>query len=295
MGSAIDLHIHTTISDGAYSPKEVIDMAKQNNVTTIAISDHDTIEAYTNEVREYSKDNGITLINAVEISTKFNKHGIHVLGYNFDLDNKELKDALYKNRNARHIYLKKVCDKLNAIGYKVNYEELDKIKSVTKSHISLDVINNEQNKEKLIKDFGHIPNKGEFIEIIMNENCPAYVKKNTLTPKEASEIIKNANGKVVLAHPVAYSYEDGLSENDIQEIIDTMLIDGIEANYIYVDRNNEIRDECIRWNKFADKNNLFVTIGSDFHNKDGIRPEIGLINTSLKLSAGEVNNIKCNI
>ena len=108
--------------------------------------------------------------------------------------------------------------KLNELGYIINVEELDKIDAVTKAHISLDVINNKENQRLLLKNFGHIPNKGEFIETVMNENCPAYVKKETVTPKEASDIIKSANGKVVLAHPVAYIHEDGLEDSDILNI-----------------------------------------------------------------------------
>ena len=185
--------------------------------------------------------------------------------------------------------------KLEQIGYWVNIEKLDEIDSVTKAHIALDIVNNEKNREKLIQDFGHIPNKGEFIETIMNENCPAYVKKETITPKEAAQIIRSANGKVILAHPVAYVHEDNLTEKDILDIVDDMKPDGIEADYIYVDRNNNQIDEIEQWNKFAKLNNLFVTVGSDFHNKDGIRPEIGLVNTNFCLEDKEENEILSNL
>ena len=110
----------------------------------------------------------------------------------------------------------------------------------------------------------------------MNENCPAYVKKETVTPKRAAEIIRDAKGKVVLAHPVAYVHEDNFSDEDILNIINDMKPDGLEANYLYVDRNNNKINEVEKWNNFAKENNLFVTAGSDFHNKDGIRPEIRL-------------------
>lgn len=275
----IDLHIHSNLSDGTLSPKEIIDEAVKNNVNTIAIADHDTIDAYTKELYEYAKTNNINLINGVEISTKTNKAGIHVLGYNFDLNNENFKQKLSSLRNARHDYLYNVAKKLEDLGYVINVEELDKIEAVTKAHISIDVINNKQNEDKLLKEFGHIPNKGEFIETIMNEGCPAYVKKETITPKEAGELIRSANGIVVLAHPVAYIYEDNLTEQDILEILKDMKADGIEANYIYYDRNNNRIDEVDKWNKFAKNNNLkIITIGSDFHNKDNIHPEIGFIN-----------------
>lgn len=287
----IDLHIHTNKSDGLLSPKEIIDEAKRKHVQTIAIADHDTVDAYTDEVYNYAKDNEIELITAVEISTKTKKCGIHVLGYNIDTSSKYLNESLKKIRNARHDYLHNVANKLNEMNYILNINKLDMIEAVTKAHIAMDIISNKTNEKQLLKQFGHIPSKGEFIETIMNENCPAYVKKETVTPKEASEIIRKAGGKVVLAHPVAYVYEDNLKINEILEIINDMKADGLEANYIYTDRNNNIVNEIEKWNKFAEENHLFVTIGSDFHMEDGNHAEIGLENVGVVLEDEKANEI----
>ena len=294
MERRIDLHMHSTISDGVLTPKEIIDEAVKNGVNTISICDHDTVEAYTDELFEYAKKNNINLIRGVEISTQ-DEVGVHVLGYNYDLNNKELLDTLYNLKNARHIYLHDVAKKLGEFGYKVNVEELDKVDAVTKAHIAIDLVNNKENEELLLKTFGHIPNMGEFIETIMNEGCPAYVKKNTITPKEAAEIIRKAGGKVVLAHPVGYKYENDLEIDGVQRIVDKMNPDGIEANYLYVDRYNNRVDEVSKWREFAKKNNKFVTVGSDFHKKDGIRPEIGFVNWDIDLSTEEVDEILNNI
>lgn len=287
----IDLHIHTNKSDGLLSPKEIIDEAKRKQVQTIAIADHDTVDAYTDEVYNYAKDNEIELITAVEISTKTKKCGIHVLGYNIDTSSKYLNESLKKIRNARHDYLHNVANKLNEMNYILNINKLDMIEAVTKAHIAMDIISNKTNKKQLLKQFGHIPSKGEFIETIMNENCPAYVKKETVTPKEAAEIIRKAGGKVVLAHPVAYVHEDNLTMNEILEIINDMKADGLEANYIYTDRNNNIVNEIEKWNKFAEENHLFVTIGSDFHMEDGNHAEIGLENVGVVLEDEKADEI----
>ena len=287
----IDLHIHTNKSDGLLSPKEIIDEAKRKQVQTIAIADHDTVDAYTDEVYNYAKDNGIELITAVEISTKTKKCGIHVLGYNIDTSSKYLNESLKKIRNARHDYLHNVANKLNEMNYILNINKLDMIEAVTKAHIAMDIISNKTNEKQLLKQFGHIPSKGEFIETIMNENCPAYVKKETVTPKEAAEIIRKAGGKVVLAHPVAYVHEDNLTMNEILEIINDMKADGLEANYIYTDRNNNIVNEIEKWNKFAEENHLFVTIGSDFHMEDGNHAEIGLENVGVVLEDEKADEI----
>ena len=213
----IDLHIHTNCSDGVLTPKEIIDEAYKNGINTIAICDHDTTEAYQEEIFNYAKEKNINLIVGVEISTKAKKYGVHVLGYNFDLNNKEFQEKLYTIRNARHIYLRKVATKLEEAGYKIDVERLDKIDAVSKAHIAYDVIENKENESKLKEVFGHIPDMGEFIETIMNEDCPCYVRKETISPKEASELIHNAGGKVVLAHPVAYTYEDNLTEKDVDD------------------------------------------------------------------------------
>lgn len=291
MEKIIDLHIHTNKSDGALSPKEVVEEAIKNRVSAIAIADHDTIDAYSDELFDYAESNNVILIPAVEISTKIKKCGIHVLGYNFDLSNQNFREQLEKLRNARHDYLYGVSEKLEELGYKVNVEELDKIEAVTKAHISLDVISNKENEEILMKNFGHIPNKGEFIETVMNEGCPAYVKKASVTPMEAAELIRSAHGKAVLAHPVCYGYEDGLTEDEILDLIKEMKVDAIEGNYLYVDRNNVMHDDTDKWNTFAKENNLISTIGSDFHNKDGLRPEIGFRNTDFTISREEISSI----
>jgi len=191
--------------------------------------------------------------------------------------------------------LYKVSEKLEKLGYYINTEELDKIDAVTKAHIALDIIKSSKNEQKFLDEFGHIPGKGEFIETVMNENCPAYVKKETVTPQKAAEIIRQANGKVILAHPVAYEHEEGLNEEDILKIVKDMNPDGIESNYIYIDKDNNEFDECEKWNRFAKNNNLFVTVGTDFHNSDGIRPEIGFVNKRIELTEDEIDKIIENL
>lgn len=295
MEKIIDLHIHTTCSDGELTPREVIDMAVKNKVSVISITDHDTIGAYEKELFDYAKDNNIKIIPGVEISTKNDKCGIHVLGYNIDLNNEEFKNKLEKLRNSRHEYLYQVADKIQELGYIIDIMELDKIEAVTKAHIAMNVISNDKNKDILMKHFGHIPNKGEFIETIMNEGCPAYVKKNTITPREAVELIENASGIAVLAHPVAYKYEDDFTDEDIINLVRDMRVGMIEANYVYVDKNNKKINECDYWRDFAYRNSLKTTIGSDFHKDDGIRPIIGLIGENIKLSDKEIDEMIDNL
>lgn len=287
----IDLHIHSNYSDGKLSPKEIINEAKKNKVKIIAIADHDTLDAYTEELFCYAKEYNIQLIPAVEVSTKINKAGIHILGYNVDIKNNNLQKKLKELRNSRHDYLHNVSNKLIELGYIVDIEELDKIEAVTKAHISEQIVNNKENEKLLLDIFGHIPSKGEFIETIMNENCPAYVKKVSITPLEAANLIREANGKVILAHPVAYTYEDNLSDTEILNIVNEIKADGIESYYVYIDRKNEKINDISKWNKYANELNIITTIGSDFHNFDKYHPSIGLIKENIDLSQSEVDNL----
>ena len=295
MKKLIDLHIHSNLSDGVLSPKEIIDRAINNGVSVIAIADHDTTLAYNDDLFNYADAKNIKIIPAVEISTRYMGIGIHVLGYNFDVNNKNFTDKLYVIRNARHIYLHDVATKLNEVGYIIDVDSLDKIDAVSKAHIALNIVENEDNRELLLKTFGHIPSKGEFIETIMNEGCPCYVEKEAISPKEASDLIREAGGKVVLAHPVCYKYEDGLNDDDILNLVKEMKPDGIEANYVYLDRNGNKINESTHWNNFAKHHNLITTIGSDFHKNDGIHSDIGLINEDIVLNDNEINSIIDNL
>lgn len=295
MGTIIDLHMHTNKSDGALSPKELIDEAIKNNVKIISITDHDNIDSYTENLIEYARNKGIILIPGVEITANAKRCEIHVLGYNFDLNNKLLQECFVNLKKARLNYLYEVVKNLNKLGYIVNIEKLKQVNTITKAHISDDIIHNKENEDLLIKTFNHIPNRGEFIELIMNEECPAYVKRESISAKDAINIIKQAGGKAIIAHPVAYAHEDNMSDDELLEIINEIKPDGIEANYLYVDRNNNRFDECEKWNKLAKENNLIVTIGSDFHKKDNIRPEIGFINWNINISEECIKNIYDNI
>lgn len=287
----IDLHIHSSFSDGCLSPLEIIEKAKSNNVTTLSISDHDSISAYTKELFEYAKNFNIKLIPAVEMSTRFYGVGFHVLGYNIDLKNQNLLNCLKKLQSARVDYLHNISKKLESLGYIVNTERLMNLPSVTKAHISQDIIKNEENKNLLLQTFNHIPSQGEFIETIMNEGRPAYVEKFSITPIEASKIIKEANGTVILAHPVCYIYEDNISVQQITSLLKLMQADGIESNYIYVNKNNEVINDSKFWNKFASDNNLKTTIGSDYHKTDNLHPEIGSVCSSLNLANYQIEYI----
>ena len=253
-------------------------MALRNGVLKISITDHDTVLAYNSCVFEYAKDKGIELITGVEISTKYNNKTLHVLGYNIDINNKKLLNELEMIRNQRHIYLRDVAKKFQDMGYMVSVSKLDKIDAVTKAHIANDIISNKDNYKLLMDRFGCIPDMALFIESMMNEGCPCYVKKKSISPIDAARLIRETSGMVFLAHPVAYKYEDGMDDMEMLQIVKEMDADGIEANYIYIDKFNNIIDERYHYQELARKNGLKISTGSDFHKLDGLHMEIGFAN-----------------
>lgn len=287
----IDLHIHTTCSDGSFTPIEIIDLAKKHHLEVISISDHDCIDAYNDEFFAYAKKCNLKIITGIEISTRLANKSYHVLGYNFDINNDALKKEIALLKNSRLDYLYNVGNKLKELGFYLDIDKLEKIDIVTKAHIAKEVVNNELNDELLHHYFKHIPSFGEFIETIMNEGCIAFVEKKTITPMQASELIKNAGGKVVLAHPVCYRYEDGTKDDEIMSLIDSMHVDGIEAGYIYLDVNGNKVNEVIKWQQVAKDKNLFITVGSDFHHDDKIHPMIGLIDECIGIDDREKKQI----
>lgn len=291
----IDLHIHSICSDGVLTSIQILERAVANGVKYLSIADHDSIGAYTQDFFQHAEDLGIKIIVGVEMSTKINGIGVHMLGYAFDKENVELINILDKLRHARKDYLIKVCKVLESLGFYVNIMELLKVPSVTKAHISLSIINDIRNREKLIRDFGCIPTKGKFIETLMNRGCPAYVDKFNITPLEASEFIHNAGGKVILAHPVCYKYEKNLNLSEVLEIAKTAKVDGIEANYLYIDRDNNLINEVNYWENVATENNWIITMGSDYHLSDNVHPEIGFANYKEKLGNIDNNNIITNL
>ncbi len=288
MERIIDLHTHTTCSDGDLTPFEVIDEAKKNGVSVLSITDHDCVMAYTPEVFAYAEKNGVQLVTGVEISTRYNGSSIHVLGYDFKVDNAELQETLARLRNTRRDYLVAVSQKLENLGFEIDVKKLLEIPSVTKALIAQNIVSNPANFDLLHMHYGYIPSKGEFIETMMNKGCPAYVAKFSISPLEASEMIHNALGVVVLAHPVAYKFENNIDTEMVLKIASEMNADGIEANYLYVDKFGNEVNEIEHWKAFSEDNDYFYTIGSDFHSFGELRPTIGFANKDIKFSKEDV-------
>lgn len=261
----IDLHTHSTYSDGTYSPQELIELAYKNGIKAIAITDHDTIEGIS-YAKEKAKELNIELINGIEFSADYKGIEIHILGYFLDITNKNLLNLLKdleKTRNKRNIEL---IEKLNNIGLDIS---LDYVKSlsgsglVTKAHFGTALL------EK-----GYVKTRSDAFSLYLGKDKPAYVQRVLISYKEAIDFISNANGIAVLAHPMLYK----LSEKDLDVAIKDLTDNGLKGIECYYPSNTLKQTNFLL--SLAEKYNLKITGGSDFHGAN--RPNVSLGNIFLE-------------
>jgi 3',5'-nucleoside bisphosphate phosphatase len=248
--SRVDLHIHSTVSDGRFTPAEVVRKAAARGLSAMALADHDAVEGIVPALEEAKNHAGLTMIPAVEINTDVPTGEIHVLGYFFDYMQPELLNKLALMRESRVNRGAKMVEKLRLLGLNVEWKRVQEIAgagSIGRPHIA----------EALLEK-GYISNiKEAFIKYI-GWGGPAYVEREKMTPAEAAELILKANGLPVLAHPLTINNH----EATIIELKDHGLA-GIEAYY-----GNYSPDQVKNLVALAKKYSLLTTGGSDYHGLD---------------------------
>jgi predicted metal-dependent phosphoesterase TrpH len=245
-----DLHIHSNYSDGTNTPKELIEIAKRNNVSTLALSDHDSVDGIREALKE-AAINGIKVIPAVELSTSIDGVRIHILGYNIDCNNHNLKKYLKSMSDARTQNTKLVLEKLNMLRLlDYSWRDVEKHKAYKSWICSLDVFE----AMRLDGLFQHRSEWKEFYYRYFSKNSPAYMDMEGFTSKSAIEAVLDAGGVPVVAHPK-------LIGNDAQ--LDYLVRYGLRGIEVYYPAHND--GERTKYNEFAKKNNLVVTGGTDWH------------------------------
>lgn len=241
-----DFHLHTTASDGKFSPKELVNMASKENIDIMSITDHDTIYGVLEAVLEGEKL-GIKVIPGLELSTLYHKENIHILGYFNDITQIDckLKDYLKDMNEYRTYRGKKIVENLDKFfNIKLDYEKIldDAEGIIARPHIA-----------KAIIAAGYNYKWDYIFKNFIGENSPAYVPNKKLSTEEGIKILKEHNALVVLAHPIL------IKNIDVAELLN-MPFDGIEAIYSM----NEPKDTTI-FKTLAKKYNKIITAGSDFH------------------------------
>jgi len=245
----IDLHVHSTYSDGTFDPKEVVDSAIELGLTTIAITDHDNVLGYCS-AKKYIEENGKTLnvIPGIEVNTFYKKQEVHILGYFMDFENSDFQQMIEKQQKARRAQAKEIAKKLQKIGINVLYEDIKKCtienSSIGRPHIA-----------KAISQKGGTSSVAEAYSKYINDSSPVYVQRKTVSPHEAVEIIYDAGGIPVIAHPC--------DVDNAQELIEELMSYGLRGIEAYHRKHTPAIIEYFC--SLAEKYDLIVTGGSDFH------------------------------
>lgn len=240
----IDLHTHTTYSDGAFSPCQLIELAYKNGIKVLSITDHDSVNAYQ-EAIECAKKYNIQLVNGVEISTDIEDKEVHLLGLFIDIENEELIKYLNFFRDERFHRAKRIINKLNKLGFEITIDDVlsnAQNTAIGRPHIAYTLI------EK-----GFVKNYQEAFEKYLGDYAPAFERKIHISVQSALKLINDAGGLSFIAHP---GY---MKENLLLKLID-FGVDGIEVVH---PSHNENQIQFYRGivNQYC----LLETGGSDFH------------------------------
>ncbi len=264
----VDLHIHSSHSDGSLSPTQLAEKANKKDLAAIAITDHDTVAGVA-EARARCEELGLELVPGVELTaysrgdTGREEHELHLLGYFVDETDRYLLDKLDEFKRVRVERIEKMAHKLQDLGVDVDPENV-------LSHAEDGAAGRVHMAQELV-DIGEVATVKEAFEKYLAEDKPAYVSKERLTPAQAIRLIHDAGGAAVLAHP-------GVKENlrDMLDELEEGGLDGIEVHY-----PSHSAEQEAWWLDAARKLDLVVTGGSDFHGE--AKPQIHMAQETVSL------------
>lgn len=248
----VDLHLHSSISDGVLSPSELITKAVGLGLTAVSLTDHDNVDGIVPALEVAAGYPFLTFIPGVEISTDVADGEVHILGYYIDQTSRELLKFLSRMRESRLMRTQKMIEKLSGLGMKVEWERVREIAgagTVGRPHIA-----------QALLEKGYISTMKEAFIKYLAFGGPAYAPREKITPVEAVELIIRADGLPVLAHPLTGGRID--PEKLIGELVKSGLA-GLEA--YYKDYTSEDRQRLV---KLAEKYGILTTGGSDYHGLD---------------------------
>ena len=244
MVGKIDLHMHTTYSDGAYSPAELVRKAYKSGLSVISLTDHDSVNGIQ-EAIAYGKELGIEVIPGLEISTDVDDKEIHLLAYFIEIENEELKKYLSFFRDERFQRAKRIVQKLRNLGLPITLDDVlshAKNSAIGRPHIAY-----------TLADLGITHNYFEAFEKYIGDNGPAFERKIHVSPQSALKLISDSGGLSFIAHP---GY---MKENLLLNLIKAG-IDGIEV--IHPSHNNS---QISFYRGIVNQYCLLESGGSDFH------------------------------
>lgn len=250
--SKVDLHIHSTASDGRFTPAEVVRKAVEKGLTYIALSDHDTVDGIAPALMAAKEYPRLKIIPSIEISTDVPNSEVHMLGYFIDYEDRDLQARLEKARRSREERAQGMVSKLKNLGVHIEWKRVQEIAgsgSVARPHVA-----------QALMEKGYVGSLKEAFNKYIGRNGPAYVEREKMTPVEAAALILKSKGLPVLAHP--------LTTSDFEAVIIGLKsagLVGIEAYY-----GSYTAEEVSMLVSLARKYNLITTGGSDYHGLDGL-------------------------
>jgi len=266
----LDLHTHSTCSDGTLSPQELFLQAQKNNLKYLSITDHDNFDHINMLPGDFG---GIKYIPGVEISAEFRKT-LHILGYGFDPENMELKNTLEYLQKARRDRNEKMLEKFAEARMPISMDELleeSKGDIVGRPHFA-----------RIMEKKSYVASYQEAFDLYLAKGKKFYMSKKRLEPKKAIELILNAGGIPVLAHP----YQTGPSGKKLDSFVAELKNHGLKGIEVFYSQHTpgQIRE----YRSLAKKYDLLITAGSDFHG--GNKPHIHLGMTVEKIYCEEFLN-----
>ncbi|MBW1649154.1 MAG: PHP domain-containing protein [Deltaproteobacteria bacterium] len=260
----IDLHIHTTASDGTLSPEQVLKSAEKLNLKAISITDHDTLEGCRQAVKA-GIPKAVKFITGIEISAEFpeklkNKNGLHILGYNIKLDDAQFEKELIPLKKAREDRNIKMIERLAGLGIKISLQDLNaqaKTGLCGRPHFAAVML---QKK--------HVRSLNEAFDRYIGVKGKAYIPKYKISCKKVIQSIKNAGGIPVLAHPIFLNMH---SEN-LKSFISYLKSVGLEGIEVFYPEHKAA--DTAYYIKLAEEFGLKKTGGTDYHGKN--KPEINM-------------------
>jgi hypothetical protein len=253
--SYIDLHIHTDYSDGACTPDEVLSMVRASGISAFSITDHDTLDGYR-QVKSALAPGDPELVTGVELSVLIGEDDVHVLAYLFDPDNVALNSALKTFQEKRHERGQQIVEKLKDLGIDVPFDAVTETADgsvIGRPHVA-----------ETLHRLNKVGSYQEAFDKFIGRKGPAYVPKMLLAPQDAIELVHQAGGVAVLAHP----FIDDMAKHI--PFLTTMGLDGIEVKH-----SNHSPEQAARLEQIAARNRLATSGGSDFHGREGRHGAIG--------------------
>jgi predicted metal-dependent phosphoesterase TrpH len=274
----IDLHVHTTMSDGTFSPEEVALKAAANGIIAIAITDHDTVAGIASAVAEGARA-GIEVVSGVEVSTQRDRGILHLLGYFIDPEHPDLLVTLEHLRNGRQERIPRIISKLWDCGVRVSEEEVYELAEggvPGRPHVANALLRKE-----------YVNSLQDAFDLYLKRGAPAYVDKAKLPARQALMAITKAGGLPVLAHPYSLREDDPAR---LEETVTELMANGLKGIEAYYPLHTPQQTEL--YLTLASRLNLAVTGGTDFHgsNKPGI--ELGVLPGGRRLPYTILENLK---